>query len=279
MLTISYFEKFKMTSLRSELICGICEHILSEPVTLPCGCIVCNVHTHDATATKNAKIKCGECEKEFKVPKDGFRASKLVKKLLASESHLNEADKLLKHALEARIRQIEQSQSEFTSAETNPDLTSHAFFSEVRRLIDLQREVLKVKIDEIAHKMIEESKKHEAIYVAMLTEAHSKVVRLDTALMSHMLAEEFRKKEVDFAAINILKTAQEKEISELEAKISVYHCVKDKMCEFEFKANVNFSEQAIFGCLHVSIAKQCLISCSSDKTIKIWDSETNSPGR
>ena len=57
----------------STYICDFvgCKKYLKEPITLPCGDMVCRMHVSD-TATK---FKCPNCEEDFIVPEEGFKVN------------------------------------------------------------------------------------------------------------------------------------------------------------------------------------------------------------
>ena len=136
---------------KSDLVCHICKLIVDEPVTLPCGCSVCN--SHASGVGKSRVIKRGTCDLEHPIPDDGFRTDKKLKGHLESQDYLSEAEKVHKKASDDLIAQIVQSHEEFVSSNENFEVKAHDHFAEVKRSIDLHRENLKQKIDDRACEM------------------------------------------------------------------------------------------------------------------------------
>ena len=75
-------------SIKEELICNRCKIILEEPVSLPCGCFICNDHITQQLK-KNKEIKCISCNKIHQIPLEGFRVNKMAKKLIEQKKKSN----------------------------------------------------------------------------------------------------------------------------------------------------------------------------------------------
>ena len=127
-------------SLKSELICNICQMILSDPVTLPCSSMICGEHLQDG-ANKHVRIRCLKCDTEFDVPK---------------ELHLDEKEKSIRHAIQLLIPQMEQLQVDLKRKHSNLQRSCPDHFSKIRRNIDSQRGILSsnfvLKISELVEK-------------------------------------------------------------------------------------------------------------------------------
>ena len=177
---------------KSELICNICKLILKDPVSLPCSHAVCIGHLRDGTV-KNGSIQCLKCEKDFDVPRSGFEANSALANLLANESHLNDEEKSIKCAIQGLIKQLEQLQGSINLKRDEMELANCNHFIEIRRQIDIQREELKAKIDEIALKLIAQVKERENAYNRQIKQTISGIVELDIHQMRQTLALEFRK--------------------------------------------------------------------------------------
>ena len=131
-------------SLKSEMICNICKFFLKNPVSLPCQCLVCDEHVHD----NSGHITCVTCSKVFDVPSDGFPLNKIAESILDKELHLSDEEKSLKKTFRELIGQIVRLQEEFTLKQSEMERTSFDHFAEIRRKIDLQRETLKVQMND-----------------------------------------------------------------------------------------------------------------------------------
>ena len=147
---------------KSDLICNICKFILKDPVTLPCSHAVCVEHLRDSTV-KNDSIQCLKCEKDFDVPRNGFEANLTLANLLANKFHLNDEEKSIKCAIQDLIKQLEQLQGSVNLKRDEMELANCNHFIEIRRQIDIQREELKAKIDEIALKLIAQVRERKCI--------------------------------------------------------------------------------------------------------------------
>ena len=149
-------------SLKSLVICNICKLLLSSsPISLPCSHAICAEHLEDGT---DSSIRCLECEQEFDVPQSGFPLNKMASNILAKDLHLSDEEKKLKDSIQAKIQQLEELWSDLKLKHSDLERISFDHFSEVRRQIDLQRENLKQKIDEIALKMIDQVNEREKEY-------------------------------------------------------------------------------------------------------------------
>ena len=78
---------------KEDLTCKNCNIILDEPISLPCGCWICNHHVTHECAKRKKTIKCVSCNKYYYIPKDGYRINKTAKKLLEQEMFLSQEEK------------------------------------------------------------------------------------------------------------------------------------------------------------------------------------------
>ena len=73
-----------MSSLKkSDFICRICHKILSDPINLPCHCVICSEHLSDSSV-KDGLIKCEPCDDEFIVKDMKIKENTLLKKNVSS---------------------------------------------------------------------------------------------------------------------------------------------------------------------------------------------------
>ena len=94
-------------SLKTALICNICELVLHDPVTLPCLCVVCKDHLHDGS-TKNGLIKCLKCGKCFGILDTEFPTNEILSNTLDNEFHLSEEEKALRKTFQCMIEQYKR---------------------------------------------------------------------------------------------------------------------------------------------------------------------------
>jgi hypothetical protein len=114
------------------------------------------------------KIKCANCELEFEVKDIELKSKKVLKNLLGDLHYLNAEKKSIKQKLEESIRVFFKNVEEFQMGKTKLDLECHNHFQELRFQIELHREKLKEKIENIALEMIDKTKIFEATYLKSL---------------------------------------------------------------------------------------------------------------
>ena len=163
-------------SLKSDLICSICHLILKNPVSLPCFCVICDEHLYNGMVRREL-ITCQICGDEFNVPAEGFKTNKLAKSILDKGNHLSEDEKSIKTSIQEMYEEMGRLLHEFRVKRTSLEVTCASHFSEIRRKIDIHREVLKEKIDVIALKMIADTKAEEAKHTLKLIQYASKIGR------------------------------------------------------------------------------------------------------
>jgi hypothetical protein len=153
--------------------CSYCTKILRDPILLPCDDLICREHLSGREVVKENRISCKECSEEFEVTCDQFRSKKTLKKLIESQSYLNEEESSLKLDIEVSIRKFFEFFDEFHQKKTKFESDVFEQFHEIRFQIDEHREELKEKIDVIALAMIDTTKKFEEIYLKNLREHFS----------------------------------------------------------------------------------------------------------
>ena len=71
-------------SIKAVAIYHLCEHFLKDPISLRCGCWVCNKHL----INKNKTIRCLKCDQKFSTSKR-LKSNDVANKILAENLHLN----------------------------------------------------------------------------------------------------------------------------------------------------------------------------------------------
>ena len=249
-------------SLKSELICNICKLVLSKPITLPCSDVICGEHLRD-DSVKNGMIKCLKCEKDFDVPRSGFSLNERATNILSNEQHLSEEEKAIKYAIQELIQKLEQLQDGVKLQQNAMEVTSFDHFTEIRRQIDIQREELKNKIDEISLQLIDQVNERENVYKSKLKESISVVVDADIQKFSHLLMREFREPNLLVANVKRLQLQHELNVKEFQASISEFDSIGKEIKLLEFVSRQEFQEPE-FGRLRL---KGPLIACNIDNEI------------
>jgi hypothetical protein len=246
----------KMNRWKSSLTCSYCSKIFQDPIEQPCSHNLCKGHLSEKNVVKHNRIKCIKCKQDFQVKDNEFKSNNFIKKQLGDLLFLSDEEVSLKNKIEESIRTFFQMYEEFNLNKTNRDLDVHNHFQEIRRNIDLHREKLKEKIDDIYMEMIEKTKKFEATYLKSLEdklEASLKSFETTTLEQSLKETEEtFRDPNLLIESIRDMQRQQEEAIAELKLKLDEQSQVKDHLIEMnEFKPNLSFSQDS-FGQLYLN---------------------------
>jgi hypothetical protein len=245
-----------MNRWKSNLTCSYCSKIFKDPIELPCSHNLCKGHLAEKSVAQQNKIKCGDCKKDFKVFDNEFKTINLVNKLLDDHGYLNDEEFALKKQIEDSIRTFFQMYEEFSLNKTNRDLDVHNHFQEIRRNIDLHREKLKEKIDDIYMEMIEMTKKFEATYLKSLeNKLEASLKSFETTSLEQRLKETeetFRNPNLLIESIRDMQRQQEVSIAELKSKLNEQSQVKEELIDMnQFKPNLSFSPDS-FGQLYLN---------------------------
>lgn len=217
----------KRMSLKQDLICSNCSKILDKPIILPCSDTICMHHLNEANVIKENKIKCLTCKEEFNLSDNAslIRPNKGLQKLIDNERYLSDEEKNLKLSIENDLDILSKLFDEFRQIKVKLDLACHEHLAEVRRKIDLHREELKARIDDIAIEMIEQTKRFEATQAASLNKKFEQTLAdaesSDTQLndVRHVLKEKFRNPDLSLDSIKEVKIKYDEEIADLKVNI------------------------------------------------------------
>jgi hypothetical protein len=241
-----------MLKSKSNWTCSYCAKIFKDPIDLPCGDSVCREHLSEGDVVKTKKIKCKECNEEFRINDDEFRSNKTLRKLIEKQSYFSGEELSLKQKLEDSIRKFFVLLDEFNQNRTNLDMDVFNRFQEIRFQIDEQREELKKRIDDIALKMIDETKKHEEKYLQDLKEKlfeTESFASLEKEL--NELEDTFRNPNLCIQEIKEMQSKQEESLKEIQLKLNEMNRVKDNLkATNEFQPNLSWfdhNETCLFG--------------------------------
>ena len=221
-------------SFKEDVTCILCKLILDEPISLPCGCIICNDHLTDTAYTFNNQIKCVQCDKQHEVLRDGFRSSKTAKKLIEQELYLSPEEKQLKQEIETQYKEFKL---KFETKLKVYETTRLEYFSKQREAIQIQREKLKTRIDQLSSQLIESIDEKECQVLENLNRKYSNL--LDKSQMKinfHNIFTQFRHVTLNHVTISELKLRQELIYSNVNSKIddSKYWLKDDNVNRIEF---------------------------------------------
>ena len=179
---------------------------------------------------------------------------------------MNKQDKTIKCSIQDLIQQLEQLQAVVNQKHQIVDVTSFDHFTEIRRQIDIFREELKAKIDKIALQLIEQTKEKEKTYASKLKHSISNVVDTDIAQISQLVAQEFRRPNLQIEEVKCLQDEHAHKVKEFKARIDEVDCIGNEIKSLMFKIGHGFRDES-FGLLK----SNGLIACAFDCNIKIWN--------
>ena len=243
-----------MNEIKSELKCSYCKLILKDPVQLPCGDSICENHLMYWHVLKQNRIECQVCKQEFEVKCADLKSIKSIQKpkVYLKFSNKEEEIKILQQKIEESIKVFYEMHDEFISNKNGLDLKCHNHFHEIRFQLDIHRERLKEKIDDIYMEMIEKTKEFESSYLKSLNEKLDysfEIKTFDEAL--NEVKEAFRDPSPLIESIREMHLIQENAIQTIQLKLDEMSLVDEDLMAFnEFKPNVSFSKDS-FGQLNL----------------------------
>ena len=256
-------------SLKSEMTCNICGRFLQDPVSCPCFCVFCQEHLHD-DYSKNGSIKCNTCNKCFDILSNNFPTNKLIARTLENELHLTEEEKFLKSLAKDILKRLDALQNDFKVKQKDSEIFRHDHFLEIRRHIDIQREELKAKIDQVALKMVDQINEKEKIYSSKVISLLSDIQDTDIRKANQIMLNEFRKPNMNLDEIKRLQIEHEVKFKQLQSDIAKFNSINTDIRAVTFNANTALHDDS-FGYFSFTPQNRLIIGCS-DK-IRKWNLE------
>jgi hypothetical protein len=268
--------------LKHILTCSNCSKIFRDPIELPCKHSICQEHLTEKKFLNQNKIRCSKCKQDFEVKGSDFKSIELVKKMLENKIYFNEEEIFLKHKIEESIKHFYEMQDKFTLNRNQLDLDSHNHFQEIRFQLDMHREKLKEKIDDIYMEMIEKTKEMEASYLKSFDEKFSLSFKafdfksLDEDLKA--FEEKLRDPQLLIESIREMNLKQQKTIESMQFQLNEMSQVKMLLkTTNEFEPNLSFNKD-LFGQLNLNVYSNLVllkseISTPSPKSQSMDDAE------
>ena len=140
-------------NIKEELTCQYCNQIFKHPIILNCcGENICKHHVDEMVSNK---FLCPLCKEENK--NQIFKANKIIEKLIKRELHAFELDPKYETVLSSLRIEIEK----IAAILKDPENYIYEEISELKRQVDLDRERLKIRIDELANDLIQQLESYE----------------------------------------------------------------------------------------------------------------------
>jgi hypothetical protein len=156
----------KVEQIKNLFDCDICDKLLIDPIVLPCGNVVCKKHI------EINNFICIKCQKEHVIPENGYKVNSRIQKLLdirlntlKRSTVFNDCNKLIEQAIENIIK--------VESLENNSEAYIVEYFEDIKRQVDLRRDSLKLKIDNISNNVIKSIEKTQANLINVSKEVKS----------------------------------------------------------------------------------------------------------
>ena len=143
-------------NIKERLTCKCCNEIFINPITLVCGDSICKHHIDELVSSNTSeKFKCPLCDKENL--NHDLEANKLIQELIEIRLHefkINPSYEAIFNSFKMEIKNFET---------ILKDLENYIFteISELKRLVDLDREILKNEIDKLADDSIKQLESYE----------------------------------------------------------------------------------------------------------------------
>ena len=145
-------------NVNEELTCKYCKEIFNEPITLNC-CAenICKRHIEELLSIDESNtFLCPFCNE--KNANQNLRVNRLIQRLIENKLHKLELNSDNKLTLEWFKKEIENLEAILK----DPENIIYEEISELKRLVDLDRERTKSKIDELANDIIQKLEAYEA---------------------------------------------------------------------------------------------------------------------
>ena len=139
-----------MDRIRNAIKCAICREILESPVILPCSDTICKKHVTNQT---NNLIRCEKCGIEHSIPTNGFPTLPFLEEIIKSEIGQLDFGSVHKEAKKS-CESFEKALKEFEVLLKDPHFYTHERISELKNIVQLKGEELKLRIDEEMTKLI-----------------------------------------------------------------------------------------------------------------------------
>jgi hypothetical protein len=133
---------YKIEKIKNLFDCDKCNKLLIDPVPTICGFTVCKSHLDQFIDS----FQCDLCHCEHTVPKDGFEVSGRLQDAMSTQ--LNTLELMPVHdECKKVIEEAQKDVADIESIDKDPENYIYEYFEDIKRKVDLRREVLKEGID------------------------------------------------------------------------------------------------------------------------------------
>ena len=165
---------YKIQQMKRLLECDLCNDVILDPVTLPCDNTICRSHLDklltDASNEKNTFL-CLVCHEEHIIPKKGSIVNNRIQKLLTLDLNILKASPLFDEC----IKEIENAKENVLKVEElqkNGEMYNYDYFENIKRQVDIRRENLNLKIDNVSDEIIKSVELYQTSYIKLSKEVN-----------------------------------------------------------------------------------------------------------
>jgi len=259
-------------SSKLDYACKFCNKILKDPVVLPCGISICSEHT------KNLDNDCIECKfcssTKHNVPHKGFSKNiDLKNQIEILNAHLSEDELKRKNAFRLIYEQLDEMFDDFNVKVNEFEYFTHEHFAELECQIELRRENLKIRVDDLSQELLEMVREKRKLFVAK-----SKRIDVDDLRKLHEreeceMNEHFLQLEISLDTLRMLENQQNFQIKEIETRINSFEQLKNQVEKIEFLPSFTLNA-CHFGSINSRL--DYLVKIYDGILVKFWDIEKNS---
>ena len=238
------------------LTCKICKKYYINPIILPCSNNICEEHVNQKILKdNNSKIyKCDFCFKEHNVPEENeFILNQTLIEMINMNLHLDEQTKSTK----ILIDDLDKVNKEIDLIDKDPEDFIYSYFSKEKNKIDLKRETLISRINDISDEMFEIIKQQETDAKSNLSEKKNLInsAQFDFKKLTDQLLdwkEEIRNPKLSINRLDEIKNESSKLLNKND---DIFFEAKKKLLnekELYFSPNYNEIKNEILGELFIN---------------------------
>jgi hypothetical protein len=250
-------------TIRKNITCKICSNIYTEPVILPCLHSICKSHLNDID-----KAVCIFCKQIHKIEETNeIILNESLDKIITSKMYLTVEESELKKNVEKSLEDTFNLSESLKTKENEVEEFCFEHFSTLVKSINLQKEKLKSKIEEIADRMISQTKECQLTYEKELkfnaSENPFSIIKLENNEKEFSL--EFNKGLLDIEKCEDLKNEINEKLQSVKDKIKAIDDTKLKIEKCKMNSCNNLTDKTIFGELNLAKSNFTLKRFFNDK--------------
>ena len=233
--TLERLDRERSEAYRRQIVCRTCTRIYLDPIDLPCSNTICKSHFEDFN-----KSKCSFCLQHHKMSLEIFiKSNQSLSEILQMNLHLSEKEKQIKIEIEKLLETNKSLTEELKLNEAQSDALCYDHFAKIENSIDLQREELKKKIDELSFDLIEQVKQSKSKFEDDLkSNALKPVLNMDEIYdIESDFDQEMRKVEFPLENLKNIENSLKANLTSLNGKLVAIKALSDKIesCKFVIK--------------------------------------------